>query len=244
MDDSINANTSLMQKTFQKHFGGVLFLSAILLVTGGQIITTLFDANIAYYGSIGVIPLTVLIPQTVALFIIFFESRFRNNLKHSQRVLKFFKVTTIVIIVLLCLRIPIAIHTMRTGGNWVALGAFYTLVYSIPNILFFIAFLRVVSSMIKRLKQNEQEKIAGVLMISICGSIYAFLEFLQVSLFVSFVREALFNIVWRTHGWGDFGLYSTQWSVFSFIYLAGAILFMVVLNKFNREVKTHKKSDI
>ena len=27
MDDSINTNTSLMQQSFQKHFGGFLFLS-------------------------------------------------------------------------------------------------------------------------------------------------------------------------------------------------------------------------
>ena len=151
MDISQNTNNTFVD-CMQKHFGGILFLTAILLFMVGNVLTMIFG-----FGLVGIVPLLLLIsPPITGLMIIYFESKRKDGIKYTLKVLKVFRIILIIFLVFLCISIPLNLHTLFTGGNFVALGAFYTLIFTIPEIIFFIALFRVVRCIGHRLERNEQ----------------------------------------------------------------------------------------
>ena len=82
---------------------------------------------------------------------------------------------------------------------------------------------------------NEMSNLGGVLMLSVIGIVNAILEFLLIGPFARLANSIVFQTIYLTQGILDFGLYAGGGFWFGLISLAGAILFVVVLNRFHRE---------
>ena len=234
MNDECIEKTTDTNGTFfhilQKHCAGNLFLTGIFLYAAGNVLTML-----AVYGLMGVFPLLFLILPVVGLLLVNYESKHRHEPKNTLRVLKFFKICCVVLLVFFVINIPFAINDMFRGGNFAALSAFYSLIFSIPYIAYLVSLLRIITGMEKGIRKNERSRLRGVLPVTIWGGIMIILEFLHVGLFTAFARDIFLLIIWLTQGIAVFGI-SPPVSGLGFVNMTGAIIFIVVLNRFNRDL--------
>lgn len=234
-DTVVHEENGTFLTTFQKHCGGRLFLVGILLYTIGNVLTMLLG-----HGLLGIFPLLFLVLPVTGLFLGYFESRRRRAEKNTLRILKFFKVLTIVLLVVLCVEVPFAINNLFRGGNFVALSAFYSLVFSVPLILYLVSLWRVVNGLSQGVRDNERGKLRGVLPVTIFGVIAIILELLHVGLFTGSAQTMLFYIIWWTQGIAHFGIQPGAGILFDFVSGAGGLMLIVVLNLFNRDLVRSK----
>jgi len=240
MNTSITA-TADMDETFvqilQKHCGSNLFLAGIILYAAGNVLTMLIG-----YGLVGILPLLLLVLPTIGLLLVYFESKHNREPKNTLQVLKLTKIFTIIILVVLCVNIPFYINSMMHGGNIAALSGFYALIYSGPIIVYIVSLFRVARGLKQGIERNERSKLRGVILISIFGVINVILDFLQVGLFTASARDVIFHFIYLTQGILDFGLSAGIGFWFGLVSAAGAIIFIVLLNRFNRDLLKGKKS--
>jgi len=221
----------------QKHCGSKLFLIGVLLYTAGNVLTMLIG-----YSLVGALPLLVLILPIIGLLLVYFESKHKREPKNTLRVLKFFQICTVIILALLCISIPFSINAILRGGNLAALSGFYSLIYSIPIIVYLVSLLRIIRDVRQGIRKNVQSELRGVLRISIFGLIVIILEFLHVGLFTAFARDVIFYFIYFMYGIADFGLSPATGFWFGILSAAGAIIFIVLLNRFNRDLLLGKNS--
>jgi len=236
----------------QKHCGSKLFLAGIVLYAAGNILTMLIG-----YGLLGILPLLFLSLPVIGLVQVYLESKHKGKPRNTQRIVQFFKICTIIILVLLGLNALFSVDAMFRGGNFAALSGFYSLLFSIPVIVYLAFLLRMIRDIGQKLKENApwemwqsmqksgQSKLKGVFPITIFGLAAAVLEFLHAGLFTAFAQGLIFDFIYLTRGIADFGLAPAPLGFwFGFISAAGAIVFIAALHRLNRDLGKHEQEAV
>jgi len=237
-------------QALQKHCGGKLFLLFILFYATGNALFMIVN-----YGILGVFLLLFLTPIIIGLLLIYFESLLKWGSKITLSVLSFFSACIWILLFLYVINVPLSIHTFFTGGNFAALGAFYSLIYSGPIILFLIALLRIIRGVKRNIKENAPldtwldikrsglGALNGILLVSISGVIYAILEYLNVGIFTSFARSIYVYYKHFNYGIWYFGPPPNAGAQFGLISLAGIVVFIIVLIRLNRDLKYYYRAE-
>ena len=224
-------------QTLQKHCGSNLFLAGILLYIAGNVLT--MPAGYGLLGLWGTLPRLFLILPVIGQFFVYSESKHKRELKNTLRTLKFSQIWAVITLVLLCINIPIAINAMFRGGNLAAVAGFHSIIISLPLIFFLISFRRMNKDVEQGIQSDEQSELRGVSRISIVGLICVALESMHIGMFAAFGRSIIFHAIYLIYGIADFGLSPSPAGILvGFMSMSGAIIFVVTLNRFNRDLRT------